>query len=1160
MLESFTLGNHLLSSSCKTNLLSDTPATDDAFGSHERLAKVLAQMIQTEPGGKSIGIEGEWGSGKSTLVKMLARVLSERNAPDSAETTTFIFDAWAHQGDPLRRSFLAALVKHLTLQEWIPQSKWAQKLDLLNRRTENVDVQTKPKLTKSGYFAALYILFLPLGYSLFNNIDHSEIKYYSIPIWQIGLFIISIPFLVVPLMLLFTQIILPSYRWLKNRRWSPGDVSGLVYFFLQKTHESSRSTTIRTPDPTSIEFLDLFDEILTDALGSRNRSLVVVIDNLDRVSVADGLNIWSTMRTFFDNHGRTGLKWLDRLWLLVPYDRSALTRLWPNHDNSGTAPDDVAAAFASKSFQVMMRVPAPLTSDLEKYFIDQLRCALPGHAIEEEVSRIYRLYRHLSIRKHSPTPREVKLLMNKIGTLHRLWCPEIPLAFIASYVIAVDARQGANIDPIAEEFLDPVTQQLLPEGNWREFFAAMHYNVPVSKALETVLGPLVEKSLIAGESSEIKKYDKVPGLRNLIEDILHRRQHDFLRESSFMARSASAIHNILSTEQTWNSVWRWFSDNVARVSNWTLSDEGVADGLRCILAHISQARLSADADRITEAVCADPKLSDNSSQDSQLEMISTWLRGSTVFVRELSERNCIDSLREHFRVPGSPGVYLRALSTLAEMREASDILYYYQPKSGHSEVITELVNKTTEGNLSHIHIIMIDTMLKISQKWPWQRLVHVLCGRLNASNDLSPEELNACLTVLLNIDYRARKSETADALQDLVTHGHLMHHLDVVRKQPDLVSLCVYPILRYSPSGDMSGSPGRSQDGRSFYNDLLSNVVESAKITKRISTLSVEFEDAVMPLEVYGRYTGAQPLASEVFKHTTARSDVAQFISPTDVISHFEAVRALLDDASLKGLVGNLVKTSNMVEFVSQNEFDSSYRSLYLHTFETADGVQRDSLKHCYVEGLKQIAEDSWISELRAEGPLLTLLSAMLEYQITMFLGVSFHDALFKHVVNVIAGSAKPARFAGQWSQFVDALESDWQSSFEKSLWEKIINTPQSDLRTLLELYGEYLKRSKSLDHLADKLFRDVFREIAARKHESEMRWFVELLESNQDLFSTLEEATKRTFVERVRELSKSDDEHLRSCVERLLAFLSSSGMPADIADEEQLDSERRRR
>ena len=106
---------------CSTRLLSDSPAQTDAFGSHERVAKAIAQLMCNDSGGKSIALTGSWGSGKSTVVEMV------KTGADP-DTEVFVFDAWAHEGDPLRRTFLEQLIDFFTAKEWIKMQ--IQNLDI----------------------------------------------------------------------------------------------------------------------------------------------------------------------------------------------------------------------------------------------------------------------------------------------------------------------------------------------------------------------------------------------------------------------------------------------------------------------------------------------------------------------------------------------------------------------------------------------------------------------------------------------------------------------------------------------------------------------------------------------------------------------------------------------------------------------------------------------------------------------------------------------------------------------------------------------------------------------------------------------------------------------------------------------------------------------
>lgn len=112
-----------------------------------------------------IGIEGIWGSGKSNVVKMLERELSD-------DYYFFEYDAWGHQEDLQRRSILELLTSKLiddgilsgnaTIKVKGGGTKtvsWSEKLKyLLARKTETVT--EKYPLISNGMVAAFLVAVL----------------------------------------------------------------------------------------------------------------------------------------------------------------------------------------------------------------------------------------------------------------------------------------------------------------------------------------------------------------------------------------------------------------------------------------------------------------------------------------------------------------------------------------------------------------------------------------------------------------------------------------------------------------------------------------------------------------------------------------------------------------------------------------------------------------------------------------------------------------------------------------------------------------------------------------------------------------------------------------------------------------------------------------
>ena len=110
----------------------DHPSSSDEFRGqpHNSVADTLVSILSSGDGGRAIGLEGTWGSGKSTVVDIARSKLQdhEREAKDGQKHTFFVFDAWAHQSDPLRRVFLQELIHCLDSSNAVNKVHWNEQL------------------------------------------------------------------------------------------------------------------------------------------------------------------------------------------------------------------------------------------------------------------------------------------------------------------------------------------------------------------------------------------------------------------------------------------------------------------------------------------------------------------------------------------------------------------------------------------------------------------------------------------------------------------------------------------------------------------------------------------------------------------------------------------------------------------------------------------------------------------------------------------------------------------------------------------------------------------------------------------------------------------------------------------------------------------------
>ncbi len=143
-------------------LQNDLPVNEDFFnGGHTKVAESILKIIRENKTSITIGLEGDWGSGKSTVLKIVeARINSNEECKNNIKIV--LFDAWAHEGDPLRRVFLEKIIDSLS-GYWLPSKKWNYiKKTLTGKYTKTITKNT-PFITKSGFAVLVSSFFVPLG-------------------------------------------------------------------------------------------------------------------------------------------------------------------------------------------------------------------------------------------------------------------------------------------------------------------------------------------------------------------------------------------------------------------------------------------------------------------------------------------------------------------------------------------------------------------------------------------------------------------------------------------------------------------------------------------------------------------------------------------------------------------------------------------------------------------------------------------------------------------------------------------------------------------------------------------------------------------------------------------------------------------------------------
>ncbi len=532
--------------------IEDAAADEDFFGSHGRLAKAIASVIVKQATVKVIGLLGPWGSGKSTVIAQMGRHL---DPDDEIRTHIFTYDAWLHQSDPPKRAFLERLVAFLHSEGLVKAADWQTEIDVLDRRVEDTETTSTPHLTAGGWMVLLSLILVPAGSRLIGN-DWFKVMADARG-WSFGstLFPAGVLMVLSPLLMIaFVQLTWREFRnpfsrefW-QRTNWSryrqAHSHRSLLALFMNKQvqHESKR--VIKTPEPTTIEFQALFRKLFS-AVENPARRFVIVVDNLDRLSGAEAIAMWTTIRSFF--LGGTVKEHHPGLLptVILPIDETSVEKMF------GASSGDAKAvkSFMDKTFDLTFHVTPPVSSDWHDFLSSQLRAVFGANHDEVWGLQIRRVYAQSIADGEIVTPRDLNKLVNGIASIWLQWrSANIPIISMAYFTI----HRTAISQNVYAALRTPVFDIAGDDPDWQRSIAALHFGIEPEHAIQVLLRDRLGQALARGMSAPIRDAAAIKGFEETLLKLV-----DGLRDPDEIESAVKALAGANLVDAPWlATAWR----------------------------------------------------------------------------------------------------------------------------------------------------------------------------------------------------------------------------------------------------------------------------------------------------------------------------------------------------------------------------------------------------------------------------------------------------------------------------------------------------------------------------------------------------------------------------------------------------------------------------
>lgn len=395
----------------RVSFQSEQPSELDLFpgSSHDKVANAMCTYIVDDRNSRVIGLDGEFGSGKSSILTMLKNKLVKTNP----KYKIWFFDCEQNYQGSIKSNFIELFTDELINSVGNDNKVKESLLENRDKALGRHFTYTKSTVSRISSWALLLIVTLFFSTSSFKELFALSKLKDPISLWLYVVHIFSF----------FSPVIVLLIAFFKLKGTKVGEQQWSIFHLFKGGSDDTVTEKIQVAREVSP--LDLKRTLDADLKLLNDIHYVVILDNLDRLPKDSLRTVWSDLEIF------TWVSEDNTLTVIVPFCSNKVAKyLAPDHERTYDSRD-----FIAKKFPVVFRAPPIIASGWKDGFYKLWGSTFPEDQREMAEKCAMLLQRHSPMNGKLVTPRLQKRFINDIATTSLTLGSEIDLVCIGAHLL-----------------------------------------------------------------------------------------------------------------------------------------------------------------------------------------------------------------------------------------------------------------------------------------------------------------------------------------------------------------------------------------------------------------------------------------------------------------------------------------------------------------------------------------------------------------------------------------------------------------------------------------------------------------------------------------------------------------------------------------------------